>query len=282
MKMFNEANQDLGQEVFSLNTPDSFRIDTGFADSIKIAALCSAECCETEAVLNADEGADVEDIDLAVRLRSAIACGEIDPVHAFDAVAFVLQTVCSGMNGSGNMFFREHVAIHLADMVRADSPLRPAWNSPVTYPIVEVDTESLIPNIDTTDTELIRTARKALTPALLRLGAMLTNLKLEPVGITTRPEAVDEVSVLTQWSIQAALTAFLDDSSDPEVELGEGELVAVLIIALTELFDWLDANIFPGLSQSATRHITDEFIAQRVVPSDVVLSQPTNSIDEAA
>ena len=282
MKMFNETNQDLGQEVFSLNTPDSFRIDTGFADSIKIAALCSAECCETEAVLIADEGADVEDIDLAVRLRSAIACGEIDPVHAFDAVAFVLQTVCSGMNGSGNMFFREHVAIHLADMVRADSPLRPAWNSPVTYPIVEVDTESLIPNIDTTDTELIRTARKALTPALLRLGAMLTNLKLEPVGITTRPEAVDEVSVLTQWSIQAALTAFLDDSSDPEVELGEGELVAVLIIALTELFDWLDANIFPGLSQSATRHITDEFIAQRVVPSDVVLSQPTNSIDEAA
>ena len=282
MKMFNETNQDLGQEVFSLNTPDSFRIDTGFADSIKIAALCSAECCETEAVLIADEGADVEDIDLAVRLRSAIACGEIDPVHAFDAVAFVLQTVCSGMNGSGNMFFREHVAIHLADMVRADSPLRPAWNSPVTYPIVEVDTESLIPNIDTTDTELIRTARKALTPALLRLGAMLTNLKREPVGITTRPEAVDEVSVLTQWSIQAALTAFLDDSSDPEVELGEGELVAVLIIALTELFDWLDANIFPGLSQSATRHITDEFIAQRVVPSDVVLSQPTNSIDEAA
>ena len=282
MKNNNTINQELDQALFSSNMPDSFRIDTGFADSIKTAALCSAECCEASAALNDDYSADVEEIDLAMRLRSAISCGEIDPVHAFDAAVFVLQAVCSVTNGDISMFFREHVAGHLADFVRSDSPMVPEWNNSVDYPEFEFDPESLNPDIDVTDPEVVRDAQVALTPALLRVGAMLTNLKLEPVGVTTCSEAEEDVSLLTQWSVGSALQAFLGESCGSDGEPGEGELAAILIIALTELFDWLDANIVPGLAQAAKRHITHEFIPQRIKPSDTLLPHPTNIVEDAA
>lgn len=282
MNTNNNLNQDLDKVLFSLNMPDSFRIDTGFADSIKTAALCSAECCEASAALNDDESADVEEIDLAVRLRSAITCGEIDPVHAFDAAVFVLQAVCSVTNGDISVFFREHVAGHLADFVRSDSPIVPEWNDSVDYPEFEFDPESLNPDIDVSDPEVVRNAQVALTPSLLRLGAMLTNLKLEPVGVTTSSEAEEDVALLTQWSVGAALQAFLGESFGSDGEPSEGELAAILIVALAELFDWLDANIVPGLAHAAKRHITHEFIPQRIKPSDTSLPHATNIVEEAA
>lgn len=269
--------------LFTLNTPDSFQVDSGLADAITVVALCAAECCDVASALNADESADIEEVDLAVRLRAATALRQMDPTHAFDAMAFVLQALCSVADANIAEFFRTHVATTVADIARSDSPLKPVWVNPVEYSIYEPGLDELGPEIDAEHPNAVRRARERLTPTVHRVGAMLANLKLAPLGMTSgSDEEADGASILFRWSIETALMALLDGAEEGALTPEAQELAAVLIVALTEVFTWLDEVIAPGSSTAAIHHLANEFVARNVANLHNFSTDGSSDVGEAA
>ena len=269
--------------LFRPNTPDSFQIDSGLADAITVVAFCAAECCDVASELNADESADIEEVDLAVRLRAAIALREIDPTHAFDAMAYVLQALCSVADANIAEFFRTHVATTVADIVRSDSPLKPVWVNPVEYSIYEPGLHELGAEIDAEHPNAVRRAREHLTPTVHRVGAMLANLKLTPLGMTSYSDgAGDGTSILFRWSIDAALMALFDEFEEGLLVPEALELVAVLVVALTEVFTWLDEIIAPGSSTAVIHHLANEFVARNVAKLHNFSTDGSSDVGEAA
>lgn len=273
----------LTSNLFTLNTPDSFQLDSGLADAITVVALCAAECCDVASALNADESANIEEIDLAIRLRAATALRQMDPTHAFDAMAYVLQALCSVADANIAEFFRNHVATTVADIVRSDSPLRPLWVNPVEYSIYEPGLDELGPEIDAEHPNAVRRARERLTPTVHRVGAMLANLRLTPLGMTSYSDgAGDGASILFRWSIDAALMALFDESEEDLLVPEALELVAVLVVALTEVFTWLDEIIAPGSSTAAIHHLANEFVARNVDELHNFSTEASGDVGEAA
>ena len=229
--------------------PDGVWLDTRSADAVTWVAECAANYFTSGP--KADDGEESGFPDLLSSLKDAAGLGLIEPTCVLEAVSTALQAVCMSAGGALDEFFREFVGEHVASLMRADSPLKPVWVDNVAYP--EFPSEMDPGEVDTNEISVDITV-----DAIHRVGAMLHNLRREPVAVVIED---DEPGLAEQWSLGAALNATLDgweevDMSDKEIAL----LIALPLLAMTELFEWMDREVIPGLSNSALTFLRTEMI----------------------
>ena len=236
------SNMKIESEV-----PDGVWLDTRRADAIEWVAHCAAHYSASGP--KADDEGELLFPDLYASICEASALGEIDPTCALEAVATALQAVCMSANGVLDEFFREFVGGNVASLFRADAPLKALWVNNVAYP--DFSTESLDADDDAVCVEVS-------VDAIHRVGAMLHNLRREPTGVVADGNSAD---LAEQWSIGAALSAALDGFVDQELSGEElALLISIPILVITELFDWMDRDVIPGLSGSAEHFLKSELV----------------------
>jgi len=231
-----------------IDVPDGIWLDTRSADAVAWVAECAAEYFENGPKITDEDESSFPD--LLASVHAAAVAGDIDPTRALEGLATTLQAVCMSATGDLNEFFREVVGQHVVTAMREDASVGPVWSSNVVYPEFLSEPAPNSPD----DGVVVEIS----TEAIHRVGSMLHNLRREPGGVTTRD---GEGWLAEEWSIGAALTALLDG---PEVDTLSGVDVALLvglpILAITELFDWLDREVLPGLSRAALNYVRTDMI----------------------
>jgi len=259
MTTVNPSHMQADNEV-----PDGVWLDTRSADAVAWVAECAANYFASGP--KADDGEESGFPDLVSSVKDAALLGLIEPTCALEAVSTALQAVCMSAGGALDEFFREFVGEHVASLMRADAPLKPVWVDNVAYPEFPSEMDPDEVDIDEISVEIT-------VDVIHRVGAMLHNLRREPVAAVIGD---GEPGLAEQWSLGAALTATLDGWE--EAELSDAEialLIALPLMAMTELFEWMDREVIPGLSNSALTFLRTEMIRR-------LLSRVENVSEEAA
>lgn len=236
--------------------PDGVWLDTRRADAVEWVAECAANYAKVGP--KSDDSGNLSFPDIFASVCEASALGEIDPTCALEAVATSLQAVCMSAQGALDEFFREFVGQNVASLMRADSPLKAVWVDNVAYPDFSTETDDVDGDSISVEVSL---------DTIHRVGAMLHNLRREATGVVVTAEGSD---LAEQWSIGAALSAALDGYVDQEISGQElALLISIPILAITELLDWMDREVVPGLSASAQQFLKFELVPNMIKHLDV-------------
>lgn len=251
-----DSNKEFDTEFdgHPMNNVDDVVVDTRLADTLEWIAKRASQYALRSGDPDSDNFLECEDLRYVI--GTAAAAGEISAEHVTAALADTLQALCV-VAGDDSMaeFMRDWVGTTFASVVRLDSPVRVHAQSEAKFPRFETEP----PDDDTEVTELKVTAEAA-----HRIGAMIHNLRREPVGVTASESSNVDGTLTEEWTIGAALNAVThgwedaDDVSGYEIAL----MISLPILVITELFDWLDARVIEGLSRSAL-----EFLKTELVPS---------------
>jgi hypothetical protein len=244
--------------------PDGVWLDTRSADAVAWVAECAANYFASGP--KADDGEESGFPDLLSSVRDAAELGLIEPTCALEAVSTALQAVCMSAGGALDEFFREFVGEHVVSVMRAEAAVKPVWVDHVAYPEFRSERDPSEVDVDEVSVDIS-------IDAIHRVGAMVHNLRREPVAVVIED---GEPGLAEQWSLGAALNAALNGWE--EVELSDKEialLVALPLLAITELFEWMDREVIPGLSNSALMFLRSEMIRR-------LLARAENISKEAA
>lgn len=242
--MESEVGMNSAEYSAENEVPDGVWVDTRRAEALEWVADRAANFFSVGPKVS-DEGESAVP-DLLASVRAAAAAGEIDPTCVIEAVTTLVQAVCMTAGGALDEFFREFVGGQMGSLMRAEAPLAPVWDDNVVYPEFPTD-----PDFD--DPEVNEVAVRFDADSIHRLGSMVHNLRCEPLAVVVDQ---GEIGLAEQWSVGAAVNALLDGWEDADLTNEQiGLLVALPVLAISELLEWMDREVIPGLSNSALAHL---------------------------
>ena len=251
MNSHTDSGHEFGNE-FAEPVAHDVVIDTRLADTVEwIAKLAGSFASQTSAE-TVNQDSDVQDLRYCI--AKAAATGEISAEHVVRSLADTLQALCFFGDEGFADFMTDYVATAFASVIRLDSPIREVPAHESTYRRFNTEPEDSSYEVVDLDVTL---------DATHRLGALIHNLRREPVGVNEFETPDGNGSLSEEWTIGAALNAATDGWENIEVTGQEVALtISLPIMALTEVFNWLDARVIDGLSSAAL-----EFLKTEMLPS---------------
>ena len=225
-------------------------IDTRLADTVEWIAKVAGDFASQRTPALQELDPDVQDLRYCI--GKAASTGEISPEHVVGALADTLQAICLFGDDGFAEFMNSWVAMTFASAIRLDSPLLEVITDTSEYP--HFDTEPVGADISLVDLEVTFSAAR-------RLGALIHNLRREPVGVNTCESSDEATELAEEWTIGAALNAYTHGGEGNEVTGQEAALLISLpILLITALFDWLDERVLDGLSSAALKFLKSEML----------------------
>jgi len=244
------SGQGAGDPRDADNWTKDLVIDTRLADTVEWIAKVAGDFASQRTPAMQELDPDLQDLRYCI--GKAASAGEISPEHVVGALADTLQAICLFGDDGFAEFMNSWVAMTFASAIRLDSPLLEVITDTSEYP--HFDTEPNGADISLVDLEVTLSAAR-------RLGALVHNLRREPVGVNTCGSSPEASALAEEWTIGAALSAYTHGEEGNEVTGQEAALLISLpILMITALFDWLDERVLDGLSSAALKFLKTEML----------------------